>query len=134
MPDLMVVIDGTPVALAECGWVQREKCGCIVSATVAVAGTRVIATAEQAEKDLFPNARSRAKNTREGRTWDLITMAHYRQDIGAKWECSEHATPARPNCGCGAPIPAGRTAYCSVACRLTDMDHGSDIELTEEAA
>jgi hypothetical protein len=113
--------------------VQREKCGCIVSATVAVVGPRVIATAEQAEKDLFPNSRSRAKNEREGRAWDLITMAHYRQDIGAKWSAA--STPPRPTqLRMRCPDPAGRTAYCSARCRLADMDHGSDYDAAEDAA
>lgn len=27
-------------------------------------------------------------------------------------------------CHCGAPIPAGRVAYCSPRCRWADDDHG----------
>lgn len=31
-------------------------------------------------------------------------------------------------CDCGAPIPAGRKAYCSTTCQLADKDHGPDVE------
>lgn len=48
-----------------------------------------------------------------------------------------YATP-RPDgadpCHCGAPIPAGRVAYCSPRCRLADMDHGCDYDTTKDAA
>lgn len=37
-------------------------------------------------------------------------------------------------CDCGQPIPIPTAAYCSVACRLADMDHGSDYDTTEDAA
>lgn len=91
MPDLMVTVNDQLVPLDECGWFQREKCGCIIAAFVAVAGDRVLATAEQAHKHACPNPRSREKDQREGRTWELMTMDYYREHIGAKWECEQHA-------------------------------------------
>ena len=87
---LMVAVNGEQVPLDECGWFQREKCGCIISAAVAVVDNRVLATAEQAHKHMVPNRRSREKDEREGRTWELMTMTHYRQNIGRRWECPEH--------------------------------------------
>lgn len=87
---LMVTVGGEQVPLDECGWFQREKCGCIIAAFVAVVGNRVLATAEQAHKHAAPNRRSREKDDREGRTWELMTMAHYRQHIGRRWECDQH--------------------------------------------
>lgn len=59
MTALMVQVDDQLVPLDECGWFEREKCGCIVSAIVAVVGDRVLATAEQAHKHMVPNRRSR---------------------------------------------------------------------------
>jgi hypothetical protein len=87
---LTVTVNGEQVDLDECGWFQREACGCIIAAVVAVVDKRVIATAEQAHKHMTPNARTRAKEDREGCTWELMTMAHYRQNIGRRWECPEH--------------------------------------------
>ncbi|NUP46165.1 MAG: hypothetical protein HOW97_02455 [Catenulispora sp.] len=87
---LMVTVAGEQVPLDECGWFQREKCGCIIAAVVAVVGSRVIATAEQAHKHMTPSAHTRAKEDREGCTWELMTMAHYRQHIGRRWECDQH--------------------------------------------
>lgn len=91
MTVLMAQIDGKTYPLDECGWLQRKPCGCIVAALVAVpARGTAYATAEQAHKHLRPNKRSRDKDTREGLTFELITMAHYREHIGAKWECDQH--------------------------------------------
>jgi hypothetical protein len=94
---LTVVVDGKPVPLDDCGWIQRRPCGCIVSAVVAVGGSRVIATAQQAHEHLNRTKRERTAAEREGitvATTELITMAHYREHIGAKWECDAHAEPA----------------------------------------
>jgi hypothetical protein len=93
---LTVTVHGKPVPLDECGWIQRRPCGCIVSAVVAVVGDRVIATASQAHQHLNPTKRDRTAAEREGitvATTELITMAYYRSDIGAKWECEQHAAP-----------------------------------------
>ena len=89
---LTVTIDGEQVPLDACGWIQREKCGCIITATVAVPGDgTVYATAEQAAKSMRPKKASRDKDARKGRTWELITMAYYREHIGSTWECADHA-------------------------------------------
>ncbi|MFD5508954.1 hypothetical protein ACFWIB_14425 [Streptomyces sp. NPDC127051] len=92
MNDLMVQIDGEAVPLASCGWLMRETCGCIVAALVAVPTKGIVyATAEQAHRHLEPNKRVRDKDVREGRHMELITMAHYRENIRANWECEQHA-------------------------------------------
>ncbi|MFE9127040.1 hypothetical protein ACFYOF_16745 [Streptomyces sp. NPDC007148] len=94
---LTVTVDGQSVPLDECGWIQRRPCGCIVSALVAVSGSRVVATAQQAHEHLNPGKRERTAAEREGITVDtteLITMRHYRQHIGTNWECGQH-TPAQ---------------------------------------
>lgn len=93
---LTVTVHGKPVPLDECGWIQRRPCGCIVAAVVAVVGARVIATADQAHQHLNPTKRDRTTAEREGitvPTTELITMTHYRENIGANWECAEHAAP-----------------------------------------
>jgi hypothetical protein len=92
---LMVVIDDKPIPLSACGWLQREKCGCVVAALVAVP-TRGIAyaTAEQAHQHLSRTKRERDEDDREGRYMELITMQHYRENIRADWECAQHKKPA----------------------------------------
>ena len=48
-PTITVEIDGQHVPLTDCCWIQRATCGCVVAvSTAAVAGGRVLATAEQA--------------------------------------------------------------------------------------
>lgn len=94
---LSVLIDGHHVPLSACGWIQREQCGCIVAALVAVPtrGT-VYATAEQAHQHLSKTKRERTEDERAGRYMELITMQHYREQIGAKWECEQHV-PGKPS-------------------------------------
>lgn len=92
---LTVTIDGQPVPLEECGWIQRRPCGCIVAALVAVVGNdTVYATADQAHRHLNPTKRDRDHAAREGITTELITWQHYHDHIGANWECEQHARPA----------------------------------------
>jgi hypothetical protein len=91
---LTVMVANQPVPLDECGWLQRRPCGCIVSAVVAVVGSRVIATAQQAHEHLNRTKRERTAAERDGitvATTELITMAHYHEHIGANWECEQHA-------------------------------------------
>lgn len=94
--NLTVTVNDQPVPLDECGWLQRRPCGCIVSAVVAVVEAAddsgwVLATADQAHRHLNPTKRDRDKAERAGLTTELITMRHYREDIGARWECERHA-------------------------------------------
>ncbi|MFD3535209.1 hypothetical protein [Streptomyces sp. NPDC058664] len=91
--NLTVVIDGKSEPLDECGWIEREPCGCIVSAVIAVVGERTLATAEQVTQHWHRTKREREQAARAGLTVELITMRHYREDIGARWECEQH-TPA----------------------------------------
>ena len=99
---LTVTVNGQPEPLEACGWLQRRPCGCIVAAVVAVVGTvddsgHVLATADQAHRHLNPTKRDRERAAKAGLTTELITMRHYRDHIGAKWECEQHATPAAGN-------------------------------------
>lgn len=92
---LTVTLDGQPVPLDECGWIQRRPCGCIVSAVVAVVTAKdntdwVLATADQAHHHLNPTKRDRDRATKAGLRTELITMQHYRDHIGANWECDAH--------------------------------------------
>ncbi|WP_319052651.1 MULTISPECIES: hypothetical protein [Streptomyces] len=96
---LTVTINGQPEPLDECGWLQRRPCGCIVSAVIAVVECAddsgwVLATADQAHRHLNPTKRDRDKAAKAGLTTELITMRHYRDHIGAKWECEQHPRPA----------------------------------------
>lgn len=87
---LTVTVNDQQVPLDECGWFERRPCGCIVSAVMAVAGNRVLATAEQAHRNLNPTKRDRDRAAREGIKTELMTVAHYREHVGANWECDQH--------------------------------------------
>jgi hypothetical protein len=89
---LTVTVEGQPVPLEECGWFESLPCGCIVAMVLAVVGDRVLATAAQAHQHLNPKKRDRDEAAREGITTGLMTMTHYRTNVGAKWECAQHAT------------------------------------------
>lgn len=96
---LTVTVDGRPVPLEECGWIERRPCGCIVSAVVAVVDAAdntgwVLATADQAARHLRPHKRDRDKADRAGLRIELITMTYYREHIGARWECDQHQPAA----------------------------------------
>lgn len=93
---LTVMVDGQPVPLDDCGWFERRACGCLVSALVAVHGDEVIATADQASRHWHRTKREREQVAREGITVELITMAHYRDHIGANWECEQHTKSKAP--------------------------------------
>jgi hypothetical protein len=83
---LLVQVGDQTVPLKDCGW--------IVSALVAVSGGNAYVTEEQAHKQLEPRKRDRDKDIREGLTFELITMAAYRADIGSRWECDQHRPAA----------------------------------------
>lgn len=97
---LTVTVNGQPVPLDDCGWIERRPCGCITSALVAVVETTddsgwVLATADQARQHLNPRKRDRDRAARDGLHMELITMRHYREHISANWECEQH-TPQPP--------------------------------------
>jgi hypothetical protein len=99
---LTVTINDQPVPLDECGWLEREPCGCIVSVVVAVVEAKggtgwVLATADQARQHFAPRKRDRERAIKAGLTVELITMTHYREHIGANWECATHATAPAPS-------------------------------------
>lgn len=90
---LTVVVGGVPVPLDECGWFKRRACGCITAAVVAVVsgeGGWTIATADQAHRHFAPRKDTRERETKQGITYELITMSYYRENIGAQWECATH--------------------------------------------
>ncbi|MEW5658301.1 hypothetical protein [Streptomyces cinereoruber] len=94
--NLTALVGDRQEPLDECGWLERRPCGCIVSAVVAVVdGAWTLATPEQAIEHWHTTKRERAQAKRAGLTVELITMRHYREHIGARWECEQH-TPASP--------------------------------------
>ncbi|MGQ4340334.1 hypothetical protein ACN6LF_005203 [[Kitasatospora] papulosa] len=94
MTGLMVQIDGQMVPLKDCTWSMWGSCGCLVAVSMAVAGDRILATEEQAHKNHSPRKRDREREIRQGYRWELITMARYREEIGAQWECEAHRKAA----------------------------------------
>ncbi|MEU0160143.1 hypothetical protein ABZ154_15215 [Streptomyces sp. NPDC006261] len=93
MGDLMVQIDSRMVLLKDCSWSMWAKCGCMVAVSMAVVGDRIHATEEQAHKNHTPRKRDRDREIRNGYRWELITMARYRNEIAAQWECEQHRKP-----------------------------------------
>ena len=136
MPDLMVVIDGVPVPLADCSWVLTLACGHVAKVAIAADSVDVYATEQQIHEEMTPLKRDRAREVAGGFTWELMTFEAYKARYGGPdaWKC-RHTRAQRhgkapldtaPACHCGQPIPAGRKAYCSPGCRLADKDHGPD--------
>jgi hypothetical protein len=94
---ITVQLDGQSVALDDCGWIKRRSCGCITAVTVAVAegeGGWLLANTDQAHRHFTPRKDSRARETKNGVTVELITHAYYSEHIGSKWECDAH--PCKP--------------------------------------
>lgn len=96
-------IDGKPVPLRSCDWVQTEKCGCIIAVAMAQLGDDVIAaTAEQAHKELVPTKRERDKDNRLGRTFTLMSHEAFKERTKRgdgsfdAWACAEHGNPLLP--------------------------------------
>lgn len=91
MTALMLTIDGQPVPVEACGWLMRERCGCIIAALVADQRPHhLYATAEQAHQHLTPRPASREKDARSGRRVEPVTLAFYREHIGTQWKCATH--------------------------------------------
>lgn len=104
-PTITVQFDGQAVPLDECGWLQREPCGCITAAVVAVVtgeGGWTIADPDTAHRHFTKRKTERARDLKRGVTVELITMQHYRENIAANWECPAHPrkpAAARPSGG-----------------------------------
>jgi hypothetical protein len=91
-----VLIDGQPVPLDDCIWLERRPCGCTVAAVIAVVPdvAGVIATAEQAFQHFNPTERDRERASRAGRVAVPVTGARYRAEFSARWHCDQHTTPS----------------------------------------
>jgi hypothetical protein len=89
MPDLMAVIDGTPVPLTDCSWVQTMACGCICSVATAAYSDVAYATEQQIHEHTTPLKRERDRDIKRGFTWELITFEQYRAryDCPVAWKC-----------------------------------------------
>lgn len=95
--NLTVTIADQQVPLDDCIWLERRPCGCIVAAVVAVVeGEWTLATADQAHQHLNPTKRDRDRAAKAGLSTELTTAQFYREQVGARWECAQHARPAVP--------------------------------------
>lgn len=140
----MAVIDGKPIPLIDCSWVQTMACGCICSVATAAYADVAYATEQQIHEHTEPLKRERDRQIKNGFTWELMTFEQYKVRYGAcDWKCP-HTRDQRtgkapvddqptPPCHCGAPIPAGRKAYCSDRCLYADQDHGPECDGGEAA-
>ena len=87
-----VAIDGRPVPLDDCIWLQCRPCGCVVAAVVAVVeGEWTLATADQAHEHLNPTQRDRDRATQAGLTTVPVSSLQYREQFRDSWRCPEHA-------------------------------------------
>lgn len=88
MPDLMAVIDGTPVPLKDCSWVQTMACGCICTVATAAYDDVAYATEQQIHEHTTPLKKERERDIKRGFTWELITFEQYRARYGVDaWKC-----------------------------------------------
>jgi hypothetical protein len=89
MPDLMAVIDGKPVPLADCSWVQTMACGCIVTVATAAYDDVAYATEQQIHEHTVPLKRDRDRDIKRGFTWQLVTFDDYKARYGGTdaWKC-----------------------------------------------
>jgi hypothetical protein len=85
----MAVIDGTPVPLKDCAWVQTMACGCICSVATAAYDDVAYATEQQIHEHTVPLKRDRERQVRHGFTWQLITFEQYKALHGGPyaWKC-----------------------------------------------
>lgn len=96
-PVISVEIDGQHIPLDDCGWLHRRACGCIAAAVLAHVtgdGGWTITTPDQAHRHFTRRKDTRARETRQGMTVELITMQHYREHIATRWECPTHQPTA----------------------------------------
>jgi hypothetical protein len=88
---ITTLIDGQPVPIADCIWLEQRPCGCTTAAVVAVVPDAwTIATAEQAMEHFNPTRRERRLADEAGRTAVAITNARYRADLTGSWTCPQH--------------------------------------------
>lgn len=146
MPDLMAVIDGKPVPLTDCSWVQTMACGCICSVATAAYDDTAYATEQQIHEHTEPLKRERDRQIKNGFTWELMAFEDYKVRFGLDaWKCP-HTLAQRTGkapldmilaevapCPCGRPIPEGRVAYCSDECKRADDDHGPETDGGDES-
>jgi hypothetical protein len=88
MPELMAVIDGKPVPLTDCSWVQTMACGCICSVATAAYGDVAYATEQQIHEQTTPLKRDRDRDVKRGFTWELLTFEDYKARFSVSaWKC-----------------------------------------------
>lgn len=104
---LMAVIDGTPVPLTDCSWVQTMACGCICSVATAAYGDVAYATEQQIHEHTAPTKRERARNIKHGFTWELMTFEQYKTRFGVDaWKCPHTYAQRTGKEPVDAPFPA----------------------------
>lgn len=83
----MAVIDGEPVPLADATWIFFLVCGCPYGAAAAASGGEVLATEEQALRELYPLKRDRDRFRKQGRRVELMSWKRYRAEIDLAARC-----------------------------------------------
>lgn len=85
----MAVIDGTPVPLKDCSWVQTMACGCICTVATAAYADVAYATEQQIHEETEPLKRDRDRQIKNGFTWKLMTFEQYKARYGGPdaWKC-----------------------------------------------
>lgn len=79
MTDLMAVISGKPVPLADCKWVRFDPQGCAYSSSYGDAA----ATPEEARKRFVPRQRDRDREIRKGWTVQLLSKRQWGDQAAA---------------------------------------------------
>lgn len=88
MTELMAVIDGKPVPLADATWIFFFACGCAYGACTAQLGDEACATEDQALREMYPLKRDRDRFHKRNGRLELMPWDRYRREIDLSVLCS----------------------------------------------
>lgn len=132
MNELMVVIDGTPVPLKDCSWVQTMACGCICTVATAAYDDVAYATEQQIHEHTAPTKRERDRDIKRGFTWELMTFEQYKIRYGIDaWQCKHTYAQRTGKAPADTVFPpnGGHDSACAYA-----MGIGTDCTCSTETA
>lgn len=91
MPQQTVTVNGEPIPLDDCIWLERHPCGCVASAVIAVVPDAwTLATADDARQHLNRTASEQRRAAEAGLTVEPVSSTRYRNEFRARWKCSQH--------------------------------------------
>ncbi|MBV2364284.1 hypothetical protein [Streptomonospora nanhaiensis] len=105
-PELAVMIDDTPVPLADCHWVMWAPCGCPVAVCTTTVGEEVTATVDQAWARFYAMDAGAREDRQAGYTVSLVSRRRWDQEVSPRLgaPCPHKGTTPLSNAGRGAPL------------------------------